>query len=417
MNPGLHPVPIVNLITKPLSAPWMDSARNLPRYLIENTEKTFFRIMTAVSQADGAPLLPVSRDSSAGAGVDEEDARIEIHRVYRHAGRLDIPHADRLRVFRYLMARFSESRLEQPAPLFHFFFTPNPMTSHIVTLLSRLNRRAPVIQTVTSRPKSRNLSGMLTFARRIVSVSEHTRRFLENSVNRRIDMIYPGIPIPPESDGADSTIIRDAGKHLLQESLGLPPGWTVLYAGDLHDSGCMPFWRAVLPEWLRQFPGLQIVIASRPKHPMDGRHSAELIKLGAGRIRCCGTVADMTSLIRACDAMLFPVSFLDAKMDIPMVLLEAMALRKPVVVSDTGPLRELVGTGGVLEADPYRPETFTEALKELIANPERCLKIGHDAYRAVARTFDAKRMAQAYEVLYHEELLESEASIGRRRRA
>lgn len=415
MSSGLPPVPIVNLITKPLSAPWMDSARNLPRYLVENSEGTFFRIMTAVSQPDGENPLGVSRYRSDSGGIDEA-ARIEIHSVYRHADRLGISCADRLRVFRYLMTRFKESRLEQPAPIFHVFFTPNPVTSRIMAGLSRLNPRAPVIQTVTSCPKLRN-PAWIQYAHRIVTLSEHTRRCLGELVNRRIDMIYPGIPIPPDPAGAESSLNPDTGKRSHQESPGLSPGWTVLYAGDLHDSGCMPFWRAVLPEWLRQFPDLQIVIASRPKHPMDGSHSAELLKLGAGRIRCCGTVADMPSLIRGCDVMLFPVTFLDSKMDIPMVLLEAMALRKPVVMSGAGPLRELVDTGGVLEADPYRPETFTEALKELTANPELRLGIGHEAYRAVARTFDAKRMAHAYELLYHEELLELEDSNRKRHKA
>ena len=80
---------------------------------------------------------------------------------------------------------------------------------------------------------------------------------------------------------------------------------------------------------------------------------------------------------------------------VPMVLMEAMAMRLPVVASQVMGVGELVedGTSGML-VRPARPDLVADALRRLQASTELRRRMGAAGREAVLREFDVHESAR-----------------------
>ena len=75
----------------------------------------------------------------------------------------------------------------------------------------------------------------------------------------------------------------------------------------------------------------------------------------------------------------------------------------PVVQPRLGAFPELVeATRGGLLYDPQKPGGLSDALEELLLNPERQRSLGETGKRAVAKTFSAQVMAEQMSRLFEE---------------
>jgi glycosyltransferase involved in cell wall biosynthesis len=82
-------------------------------------------------------------------------------------------------------------------------------------------------------------------------------------------------------------------------------------------------------------------------------------------------------------------------------LLEAMALARPVVATDTGGNPELVEdgvTGRLVPVDA--PEVLADTIGDLLTQPLLARRLGEAARRRVARDFSFSRTRAAHEALY-----------------
>jgi phosphatidylinositol alpha-1,6-mannosyltransferase len=121
-------------------------------------------------------------------------------------------------------------------------------------------------------------------------------------------------------------------------------------------------------------------------------------------VRIKGQVGDVLSLIQTSTAVLFPVDDLWGKVDLPIVLLEAMALGVPVVLYDWGPLSEL---GGALHVPVGDHEALSRATLAVMRETGLRGRVVAEQRATVARRHDAKLTARAYERLYLELLSEA----------
>jgi glycosyltransferase involved in cell wall biosynthesis len=83
----------------------------------------------------------------------------------------------------------------------------------------------------------------------------------------------------------------------------------------------------------------------------------------------------------------------------PNAVGEAMACGRPVVAADAGGTTELVGgdgTAGVL-VPPGNPAALAEAIRTLLADPERRVRLGAAARRRIETEFPLSRMIDGYE--------------------
>lgn len=87
---------------------------------------------------------------------------------------------------------------------------------------------------------------------------------------------------------------------------------------------------------------------------------------------------------------------------LPMILLEAMAARCPIVATKVGGIPELIEdrrTG--LLVSPRDPLSLANTVRELLQNKDGTRKMTQQAFQVVARGFSAKRMANETEKVYH----------------
>ena len=85
------------------------------------------------------------------------------------------------------------------------------------------------------------------------------------------------------------------------------------------------------------------------------------------------------------------------------MLLEYMALRKPVIVSDNGGNPEVVvnGVNGYL-VKPQSSVAISSRVIDLLKNEERAKQMGLAGRKMVEEKFSVSRMASAFNKLYEE---------------
>jgi glycosyltransferase involved in cell wall biosynthesis len=90
---------------------------------------------------------------------------------------------------------------------------------------------------------------------------------------------------------------------------------------------------------------------------------------------------------------------------LPVALLEAMAMRCPVISTDAGGIGEVVrhGTEGLLCA-VEQPETLVEHAHHLFTDPEMRVNYGHQARKRVVEEFSMLKMVKELEGVYEDVL-------------
>lgn len=363
----------VLLVSKPVAPPWNDSSKNLVRDLAVGMR----RYTPVVLGRRGAPV-------ALGAAVVEA--------LYpASAGGFAPALADQVRV----MARLLRDRGSR---VWHFFFAPNPRSSQAGSVASALRRRATV-QTVCSAPRADLDPMKLLFADRTIVLSRHTeRRLLDAGVApSRIRRIAPSIePLAP---------LDDEARRVARRRLGLPvDALVVVYPGDLEVGGGA---RLSIEAFADAAPkDAHLVVACRAKTARAKDVDAEMRALAAAlgladRTSWLGETREIHALLGASDVVLLPSSDLFAKMDYPLVVIEAMAMERPVVVAADTPAEELADGGAAIVATAER-DAVAQCLRTLADDAARRRAIGGAARAAVLERFDRDRMAAAYESVYDE---------------
>jgi glycosyltransferase involved in cell wall biosynthesis len=361
----------VRLVSKPVAPPWNDATTVLVHGILANRASCRYRFF-------GTPASHV---------LETPDVTCD---VVAAAHRFQPSPFDQVRTL---------ARLAWPAPsidVYHCLFTPNRKTSTTLRLALGLKRR-PVVQTLCSSPDDWSAIASLLFADRVVAVSAWARRQLESQGVRGVVHIPPGItPLAPSTEG----VARLRQQHDMPESRPL-----LLFAGDYEFSGAHPAILGALPDIVREVPDAIVVFACRTKTPHavaienDVRSAVAAAGLSA-HVRFLRQVDDFASLLAMAAIILFPVQSLLKKMDLPLVLLQAMALRRPLITSTYGPLPELLESDAGIGVPPGDAAALATAAIALLKDPSRRQEMGARAHAVAVERYSASRMAAEYERLY-----------------
>ncbi|MFO0604724.1 MAG: glycosyltransferase family 4 protein [Polyangiales bacterium] len=347
------------LISKPIVPPWTDSNKNLVRDLARAFTRTRARVM-------------VTRGASFEGAVSEP--------VYDAAGAYAPSRLANARVLARLM-------VGPRADVWHFFFAPNPLTLRAGRIAARV-RRVPTVHTIASAPDKLEAVAPMLFADKVVVLSEHTRRRLD-AVGVRAEVIPPCIG--EVTVGADA-IARARDRHKLPERY-------VLYPGDLeHSDGAATFLRAAA-----RAKGLGFVVAARPKtpaaHAARERLAEEARRLGA-EVTWLGEIDDIHAVVAGAAAVTLVVDTLHAKMDYPLVLLEALLVNVPAVVSRGSAAEEIAASGGADVVSPGDDAGLAEACRALADDPAGARAKAGRGGAWVRATCSPRAVAEAYERVY-----------------
>lgn len=110
-----------------------------------------------------------------------------------------------------------------------------------------------------------------------------------------------------------------------------------------------------------------------------------------------GARSDIATILSCINVFLLP----SLNEGFGMVLIEAMAARKPVIATNVGGVPEVIinGTTGIL-VPPEDPEAFSSAIIKLYNNPEMSLEMGLAGYERAKKLFNIETTVHELEELY-----------------
>jgi glycosyltransferase involved in cell wall biosynthesis len=115
-------------------------------------------------------------------------------------------------------------------------------------------------------------------------------------------------------------------------------------------------------------------------------------------VRWLGLRRDMPALLDAADAFVSA----SAWEGMPLAVAEAMAMEKPVVVTDVGGVRELVGEMGTV-VPAKNPEALAQAMMATMRQSREALRArGRAARERIVQQFSINATADAWEALYNQ---------------
>jgi glycosyltransferase involved in cell wall biosynthesis len=200
------------------------------------------------------------------------------------------------------------------------------------------------------------------------------------------------VPVHVIPNGIDLEAFSPSGPTVPRAELGVPPNVPLaLFAGDIRTS--LKNLDTVLGA-LRDVPRLHLIVAGT----VQGSPYPSLAReLGVDdRVHFLDFRRDIPALMRTADMLVFPSRY----ETFSLVLLEAMASGTPVITARTVGAAEFVPPdGGIVVEDPNDTEAIVDALRQLVASPDRREEMGRVA-RDTARQHDIRITANKYVDLF-----------------
>jgi glycosyltransferase involved in cell wall biosynthesis len=222
----------------------------------------------------------------------------------------------------------------------------------------------------------------------VLTHSEYTKALLAERGKVSATVVYPGVGIPAMNGG---------GTHL-REELGIAPDAPVvsMVAVFMECKGQRVFVRAAA-RIRAAVPGCKFLLAGDAPFERHRGYADEIHRLvdelGLGdSVIFLGFRSDAAAVIAASDVVVHPSTEPEP---FGIVLLEAMALGRPVVSIATGGAGEIVGSGETaLLVPPCDPEATAAACVMLLKNPAMGRELGNAGRQLVERRFSVEMMGR-----------------------
>ena len=239
---------------------------------------------------------------------------------------------------------------------------------------------------IAMRPRQRLLTRLVApRVDLVVAVSERQAAPLERLGYRR-----DRVAAVPNGVFADE-VETHADRAAMRAELGLDEGdFAVLCVANLRpEKGAAAFAEAVAKARADGARGLRGLIAG--DGPERGR--IERLVSGLDGVKLLGSRGDVPDLLDACDAL----ALLSEAEALPMSILEAMAMARPVVATDVGGVAEAVADGDTgIVVPPGYGAAAARALADLSADPARAAAMGERGRARQRELFDGEAMVDGY---------------------
>lgn len=286
--------------------------------------------------------------------------------------------------------RLRELARENQIDVIHTHLTRATYIGHLAGRLAHI----PVISTVHVVQRNVAYRYLPTCKRSVVAVSEYLRQSLiaRGVPPDRVQTIYNG------TDFHEEVLTIVTPDDSVRVELDLPPGSLLIgLFGQINAFKGSPLLVQAASRIVGEFPNAYFVFvgAARPKF------QESLLKMAArdgvaDRLRFTGVRDDVPRLMRAMEVITLPSQY----ETFGMVIIEAMALGKPVVATRAGGIPEIVQdheTGLLIERTP---EALADALISILSDTPRRHRMGAAARHRAETRFAASVMVQQVEDLY-----------------
>lgn len=227
----------------------------------------------------------------------------------------------------------------------------------------------------------------------VIAVSEHVRHYL----------MARGVPptrVTTILNSIDASAVRSQSEHgpSLRGLLGLSPESPIIgCVANLRRLKSLDTLLETLPRLRARWPELRAIVIGRDDG--DGRRLSLIAhRLGVSDIvYFLGARNDAVVLMREFTVFVLP-SWVEG---MPISLLEAMALRRPIVATAVGGIPEVINDklNGRL-VPPGTPDALSLAIDELLSAPEQAKAMGEAACEQVVKMCSLETAAERHAQLY-----------------
>jgi len=242
--------------------------------------------------------------------------------------------------------------------------------------------------------------GMLKRARKIIAVSDFTRRELRNYYN------IPESKIRVIHNGVDTVKFQPAtDKRKIKQELGFnPDDIAILSVGRLYARKGLFTLIESMPAVIRKFPRAKFIISGKGQSNEMAKLVAHATWLGVkDNIVFTGYYPDrkLPKLYQAADVFAFSTFYEHH----PFAVLEAMSTGLPIVTNSIGGIPETITTGknGLL-CRPFQPKQFSDSVLYYLEHPAEAAEMAMQARRTVEERFDWRIVVKKAIAVYKEVL-------------
>jgi len=354
------------MVSRAIEQPWDEASKNLVRDIISRFDNYTFHILT--TDKYGNSLRP---------NVIKENI---------YTNKVLTPY-QKIRLFVFLLQhRFNFD-------IYHFCFTPEPFTSFLIRKIINKHKSIQNMPYLTEKLRESKLKKLI-YSDVIVVNSEHTKQILDKHGVNNVVLIYPSVDTKKFCPRAEKDLSDNENFKVL---------WPGKFASDAELSGL----KSIISKTCSLDKRINFIIAAR----LDGRVNAkrqealksEINRLGfENRVAIMNrTIEDMAALISSCDLLIYPFfEGFKKKIDIPYVIIEAMASAKPILISDKKPINEVIRLGAGMVLAKENAVKFAEAIIMLSKNYNLRKDLGARNRDVALRYFDLEKNIAAYEHIY-----------------
>ena len=360
------------LVTRPICPPWDEASKNFAYFLARNIKNLGFTLLTC-GKMDGLP------------------ENIEQKPIYTQS---KLSWAQRLNLLKVVS-------FKNKFDVIHFMLTPNRLNVFAFKNLFK-SKKAKTIQTIATLREdlySDEDLKRLMFADLILTYSDHACDKLKSLGLSNVKRVYPGIDLEEYKK-------KEKNPDLMEEFNFSSDDFVINFAGEYTRLGAMDDVVDAFIKVSKDIPNAKLSMAVRVKNEADAQKKKEVIKklkennlLEKVAFQDDGSY-QMTDVYNLCDISVFPVQDMKGKFDVPLVVVEAMACGKPVIVSDLEILQEFAKEGNSVKIEKGNISMLVKEIKTLADSKETRERIGNEARRYVEENFDIKDVAKNYQEIY-----------------
>lgn len=178
---------------------------------------------------------------------------------------------------------------------------------------------------------------------------------------------------------------------------GIPNGGrAIAFVGRLDAQKGLAWLLEALPQIFAQLPDHHLLLVGK------GPEKSNLEQLAhrhgvSSRVHFAGWRPDVPGILAACDLLVLPSRW----EGMPNVVLEAMASRLPVTVTDVEGVREILGRQAEGQVVPFGDiAALASAITRILTDPALAATLGEENRRRVEQQFSWERTVRAYQDLW-----------------
>ncbi|QQR79045.1 MAG: glycosyltransferase family 4 protein [Candidatus Moraniibacteriota bacterium] len=372
------------LATRPIVPPWDEASKNFAYFLAKNirNEDLTMHVLTTPE------------------GLKDMGTNVILHPLYskqKTGAKSHYPFLQKARLPLYLFAQSFKY------DIVHYLFTPTLFNAFVIKYFTPFRPKS--IQTVATLREDRyprNLLKHLFFADQLATYTDATKTKLNALGFDNVERIYPGIDLEKYQPRPKSQAVLDSYNLTPEDFLVVYPGeYTRLGATDYLVETLIRHFTAPISE-----PFI-FLFACRIKNEAD-RVKREEVRERFRQAGCLehirfddgNATADMATVYNTADVIAFPVGDLRGKFDVPLVIIEAYACGKPVILSDLEAFREFSNDQISVTIPRLDDQALIDTILYLKHNSDTRAAIGQTARTYAETHFDLRETARHYGELY-----------------